>query len=157
MNNEVSQPGSPGGDVDLFGAPIGQIRERWGRPSFSKSKENQQLVITLRGAGWTMERIAKYMRCDVGTLRNHFPRELTAAAEFLEGQALEVLVSAMRRGRVDAARRVMEIVQAGRAAVPLPKGEEKDELPGSKPLGKKAQQSEAAKNPGAGWGQILPH
>ena len=58
---------------DLFGVPVGQLRERWGRPSFAKSDENQRTVMTLRGAGWSQKRIARYMGCDEKTLANIFP------------------------------------------------------------------------------------
>ena len=106
--------------VDLFGAPADQLKDRWGRPSFAKTKENQQAVASLAMAGWTQQRIARFMRCDVKTLRKHFSQELQAGGDMIEGEAVLVLVNRMRAGRVDAARRVMELAQAGRAVPPRP-------------------------------------
>lgn len=138
---------------DLFGVPVGQLRERWGRPSFAKSDENQRTVMTLRGAGWSQKRIARYMGCDEKTLRKHFSRQLQAGADFLEGQALEVLVSKMRGGSIAAAGRVRDIVKEGRAAPP-PAPDPEAEAPEEK-LGKKEQLARAAQTPSGGWGGLL--
>ena len=136
-------------EVDLFGAPVTQIRERWGRPSFSKTKENQRVVATLRLAGWAQAHIAAYIGTTEKTLRKNFSRELQAGADLIEGQALEVLVAKMRQGNLTAARRILDLAQAGRAAPPIPK----DEADG--PRGKKEILTDAANKPGATWGNLL--
>jgi lambda repressor-like predicted transcriptional regulator len=143
-------------EVDLFGAPVTQIKERWGRPAFKKSQENQLLVATLRAKGWSQERIARYMRCDVKTLRNHFSRELQAGADLIEGQALEVLVREMRQGKLSAVRQVLAMTEHGRAAPPAPTAGDDPEA-GDRPerLGKKEQLDQAAANPPAAWGNLL--
>lgn len=139
-------------EVDLFGAPVGQIRERWGRPSYKKTKENQLLVATLKAAGWSNIRIARYLNCNVDTLTKHFSDELRAGTDLIEGQALEVLISKMRVGNMPAVRQVLDLVRDGKAIPPQP---QPDPEPAAKPLGKKAAQAEAARNPGPGWGPIL--
>lgn len=141
-------------ETDLFGAPITQIRERWGRPSFAKTKENQELVALLRAAGWKQGRIARYLGCDEKTLRKHFSRELSDGADLIEGMALEVTLKKMRSGNSVATNRIFEIVDRGRIEPPAPN--EKPE-PKAEPMGKKAQASLDAKNAhhSSQWGNLL--
>lgn len=153
MSDEISDD-KP--DLDLFGQPVGQIRERWGRPSFAKSKENQELVALLRAAGWTQARIAAYLGCDEKTLRKHFSRELEHGSDLIEGMALEVTLKRMRLGNSVATGRILDMVdRKGRPAVPHPgprPAAEKDE-----PVGKKEAANRAAQtaHEGTGWGTIL--
>lgn len=141
-----------GGDVDLFGAPVSQIRERWGRPSFAKTKENQELVATLRAAGWSQSQIAEHLGCDEKTLRKHFSRELRAGAELIEAMALQVLVKRMRQGHVPSTRLLLGLIEdRGRPAVPPPPPDHGTE----KPLGKKAQLDKDAQDPTPGWDRLL--
>lgn len=142
--------GELGVDVDLFGAPIGQIRERWGRPSFAKSKENQELVAALRACGWTQDRIARHLGCDEKTLRRHFSRELAAGTDLIEGQCIQVLISRMRQGHVPSTRLLLERIGDGRAAVPIAPAEDRPER-----LGKKAELDRAARTPPPEWGKLL--
>lgn len=152
------------GAVDLFGAPVDQIRERWGRPGFAKTAENQRLVALLRGAGWNVPRIAGYLRCDEKTLRKHFSRELAAGADLTEGQVLEVLLQKARQGNIAAARRVLDVIGAGRAAVPLSDAaraaaEDAAEAVaierGARRMGKKEETAQAARSPGSTWAELL--
>lgn len=141
-------------ETDLFGAPVTQIRERWGRPSFGKNKENQELVALLRGAGWTQYRIARYLQCDEKTLRKHFSRELADGADLIEGMALEVTLKKMRSGNSVATGRIFDIIDRGRIEPPAPSDHSE---PKSEPLGKKAQASIDAESAhhGSKWGNIL--
>ncbi|MFC6640830.1 MULTISPECIES: hypothetical protein [Sulfitobacter] len=138
--------------VDMFGAPNDQIRERWGRPQYKKTEENQLLVSTLKAAGWSQARIAAYLRCDIKTLRNNFSRELQAGADLIEGQALEVLVRQMRNGKLTAVRQVLSMTEKGRATPP-PAPEDHPEAP--EKLGKKEQLDQAAQTPPSSWGSLL--
>lgn len=145
MSKEGGQ--DEGSDLDLFGEPVLPIRDPRGRPAYAKSKENQLLVITLRGAGWSQEDIATHMGCDPKTLRKHFSRELDAGALMLEGMALQVLVQKMREGSIPAAKEVHRIAstrapRAGRPAKPAP-------------LGKKAERQAAAQEVPHGWGDLI--
>jgi hypothetical protein len=140
-----------GVELDLLGDPLRPIRDPRGRPSFAKSKENQQLVISLRAAGWTQDQIATFIGADAKTLRKYFSRELDHGALFLEGMAMQVLVKEMLRGNVTATKRVLEIAQAANA----PKGK-----PDAKPerlasVGKKAQLAIDAQRPSQGWGDLV--
>ena len=139
-------------EFDLFGAPVTQIKERWGRPQYKKTQQNQLLVSTLKAAGWSQARIATYLRCDIKTLRNHFSRELQAGSDLIEGQALEVLVSQMRQGKLSAVRQVLALTEKGRAAPP-PAPEDHPEAP--EKLGKKEQLDQAAQTPPSTWGSLL--
>jgi hypothetical protein len=138
-------------DVDLFGAPVTQLRERWGRPSFSKTTENQQTVVSLRGAGWSQDRIAAYLGCDAKTLRKHFSRELRLGVEYLEGMALEVLVAKMRAGHVGAAKEVWAYAQRVKAAE---KPTETEPMVGKKEA---ARQAAEAVHRDSGWTGLLKH
>lgn len=151
MSNENS---SAEIETDLFGAPVTQIRERWGRPSFGKNKENQELVALLRAAGWKQSRIARYLQCDEKTLRKHFSRELADGADLIEGMALEVTLKKMRSGNSVATGRIFDIIDRGRIEPPAPS---ENPEPKPEPLGKKAQADIDAQtaHQGSSWGNIL--
>lgn len=149
----MSDENSPGAlDRDLFGAPVSQIRDRWGRPSFKKTPENQRDVATLRAAGWSHTRIARFIGCDAKTLRKNFSRELEAGADLIEGQALQVLVAQMRQGKLSAVKAVLALVGAGHAAVPEATVAEADK---PERLGKKETLERAAQHPSASWASRL--
>lgn len=147
-------------DLDLFGAPVTQIRERWGRPSFAKSKENQELVALLKAAGWRQAKIAAYLGCDEKTLRKYFSRELEHGDYLIEGMALEVTLKKMRSGNSVATGRILDLVDRGRAAVPFDAGarpaQDADE---PERLGKKeiANRDAQTAHEGTGWGALLPN
>lgn len=142
-------------DRDLFGAPVDQMRDRWGRPSFKKTAENQLLVSTLKAAGWSQERVARFLGCDTKTLRKYFSRELAAGSDLVEGQALQVLVAKMRQGNMAAVRKVLDMTAAGAAQVPdRPAAPVEDEDAPEK-LGKKETLEREARTPTGGWGSLL--
>ena len=156
MNDEISRPGP---DRDLLGDPVDTARDNWGAPEFERTKEKQELIIVLRAAGWTQERIARRLGCDAKTLRKHYSRELAEAVDMLEAEALQVTYARMRAGNVSAANKVLGLIEKGHAAVPVapePDDEKPDDADDvDKPLGKKAALVEAAKKPGARWGGLL--
>lgn len=144
--------GKDGAMLDLLGDPVQAIRDPRGRPSFGKSKENQLLVISLRGAGWTQSMIATYMRCDEKTLRKHFSRELDAGALFLDGMAIQVLVKKMLDGHVGATKEIREIAAAGNA----PRKPGDVDKAKAALLGKKEQLVKDSQQPPKDWGDLLP-
>lgn len=151
----ASDPEKPPAEVerDLFGAPVGQIRERWGRPSFKKTKENQELVAVLRADGWTQERIAAYLGCDTKTLAKYFSRELQYGSDLIRGMALQVTLQRMRQGNSVATGRLLDLtLEAGGAAVPLAPKPDKPA-----PLGKKdaANADAETAHEGTTWGSVL--
>jgi hypothetical protein len=154
MNDENTEAA---GETDLLGDPVDLRHENVGAPDHGKTEENQMLVSALRAAGWTQERVARFMEIDPKTLRKHYSRELAQASDLIEGAALRVMAGRMLEGNIAAARKMLDLADAGRAAVPLPdvpapapEAEEK-----AAPLGKKQRQLEAAKTPTAGWGNLL--
>lgn len=99
------------GEVDLFGAPIDQVRERWGRPSFAKTQYNQQYVAILVSAGWKADAIARHIGCDPKTLRKHFSRELRAGADMIEADMMAALYAKARQGNVGAITKVLDLIE----------------------------------------------
>lgn len=148
-------------ETDLLGAPIDQAHEAWGRPGFKKTEQNQEAVSVLKSAGWSNERIARYVGCDVKTLRKYFSLELTEAADRSEAEALLTIHRRMKEGNVSAARQVMSLAEKGKAAPPEPKRQEAppDEADPAEAalekLGKKERMAEAAKKPTGDWSDLL--
>ncbi|PHP68193.1 hypothetical protein CSC94_05950 [Zhengella mangrovi] len=140
--------------VDLFGAPISQIRERWGRPSFRKDKENQRLVALLRAKGWSHKRIAGYIGCSEPTLRKNFFRELQAGADMIEADLLQVLYTKARAGNVGAVNKLLDHLELN----PAFGGDDRkklDEEDKPERLGKKALLEREAQEPPSGWSDTL--
>lgn len=142
--------------LDLLGDPVDAARDHWGAPEFEKINEKQDLVTILRAAGWTQERIARRVGCDPKTLRKHFSRKLSEAADIVKAAALPKIMARMGDGNVSAANKLLALIEKGHAAVPVQTDVAEDGAgDAAKPLGKKAALAEAAKNPGAGWGGLL--
>ena len=141
-------------EFDLFGKPIEPIKDRRGRPSFGKNKENQELVCLLRAAGWTQPRIASYIGCDEKTLRKNFSRELNEGADQIEGMALEVTLKKLKSGNSVAISRIFDIIEKGAAAVPIPRAPAK--TPEEK-VGKKeaADRDAHTAHEGTPWASLL--
>jgi hypothetical protein len=138
---------------DMFGDPILPIKDRRGRPSFGKNKENQELVSLLRAAGWTQSRIARYIGCDEKTLRKNFSRELEQGLDIIEGMALEVTLKKMKSGNSVAISRVFDIIdKQGNPAVPLPAKPEREERLGKKETANREAQTA---HEGTEWGSLL--
>ena len=157
MSGKTSDIAGGDGAVDLFGAPVSQIRERWGRPSFKKDKENQQHVAVLKARGWSTERIAKYIGCSEPTLRKNFFRELQAGADMIEAEMLAVLYAKARGGNVSAVERLMDRLELNPAFAAKNSPKAAAPAGGDTPekLGKKAMLEKAAKNPTGSWGDLL--
>jgi predicted transcriptional regulator len=100
--------------VDLFGQPSLPIKDRRGRPSFKKDKQNQDFVAVRIAAGWTHKRIAENMGIDEKTLRKYFSRELEYGAVFIEGVVLDVLLRRTREGHAPSVRQLREVAVEGK-------------------------------------------
>jgi len=136
------------GDRDLFGQPLAPLRDRRGRKSFKKDKENQDFVMVRRAAGWAHKRIAEDMGIDEKTLRKHFSRELEMGATFVDGLMLDVLMRKVRE----------RILDAGPAAPRKPvqpddQDDDDDDKPA--PLGKKEQARLDAQDVPDNYGDIF--
>jgi transcriptional regulator with XRE-family HTH domain len=133
----------PRPDVDLFGAPIAPIRDRRGRPSFKKDKENQEFVAIRAAAGWSQRRIAENMGVDEKTLRKYFSRELEYGAVLTEGVMLDVLMKLVREGKVQAIKQLYAMIKTAAPAAPRNHADAEDDEPEAedkpKALGKKEQ------------------
>ena len=148
---------NPAGDggLDLFGNPLVPLRDRRGRKSFKKDKENQDFVAVRAAVGWTHERIAEAIGCDAKTLRKHFSRELHQGQLIVEGLCLDVLVRRVREGHAPSIRQLLDRVdrvanpaEAGRRK----KSEESEEA--EAPKGKKEERLEEASRPEEGYGDL---
>lgn len=136
-------------EYDMFGQRIVPIRDRRGRPSFKKDKENQDFVMVRVAAGWTHKRIAEDMGIDEKTLRKHFSRELENGAVFVDGLMLDVLIKKVREGHTPSIRQLRErLAEAGPTAPrnkPASADDEDAEIEEkAAPLGKKEQRLQDA-------------
>ncbi|OWU77609.1 helix-turn-helix transcriptional regulator [Marinibacterium profundimaris] len=147
-------PGAADG-FDLFGNPIEPIRDRRGRPTFRKDKQNQDFVAVRAAAGWTQAAIAEALGCDEKTLRKYFSRELSGGALMMEGICLDVLLRKVREGHTPSVRALQDRLDRV-AAQPAPgKGRGADdgaEKPA--PMGKKEQRLADAAEPAADYGDL---
>lgn len=107
-----------GFERDLFGFPIEPLRDRRGRPSFAKSKENQDFVAIRAARGWSHKRIAEELGCDDDTLRKHFSGELERGALIVEGLMLDVLMQKLRQGHIPSIRMLKDLTEEAAPAAP---------------------------------------
>lgn len=135
-------------DFDLFGNPLLPIRDRRGRPSFAKTKENQDFVSVRSASGWSHKRIAEDMGIDEKTLRKYFSRELEFGATFVDGMMLDVLMRKAREGHMPAVRHLRERIAGSAPSAPRNRPgddagddeETKPEKPGKKELARQRAQ-----------------
>ncbi|TPW28601.1 helix-turn-helix domain-containing protein [Martelella alba] len=146
---------------DLFGNPSLPIRDRRGRKSFRKDKENQDFVMARAADGWSQKRIAEDMGIDEKTLRKYFSRELEYGPTFVRGMMLDVLMKRAREGHVPSIKLLADWhkdagPQAPRNARP-DKGAEKDEDGEEAPsrLGKKEREALEAQDVPDNYGEIF--
>ncbi len=100
-------------ELDMFGQPVQPIRDRRGRPSFKKDKENQDFVAVRAAAGWSQKRIAENMGVDEKTLRKYFSRELENGAILIDGVMLDVLLRRVREGHTPSISHLRSRLQEG--------------------------------------------
>ncbi|CZT36147.1 hypothetical protein [Rhizobium sp. 9140] len=135
-------------DLDMFGNKVLPIRDRRGRPSFKKDKDNQDFVVVRVAAGWTHKRIAEDMGVDEKTLRKHFSRELENGAVFVDGLMLDVLFKRVREGHTPSIRQLRErLAEAGPMAPrnkPAELEDDEDAEEKAAPIGKKEQRLQDA-------------
>lgn len=149
---DENQGGEP--DLDLFGQPMTPLRDRRGRKSFKKDKENQDFVAVRAASGWSQARIAEALGCDEKTLRKYFSRELSGGAMIVEGMCLDVMLRRVREGHMPSVRMMLDRLE-GAARPPAPsQPAAEDELEDAKPLGKKEQKLAEAAQPVAGYGDL---
>lgn len=133
---------SDGQEVDLFGQPLLPIRDRRGRKSFKKDKENQSFVSRRAADGWTHEMIAEDMGIDPKTLRKYFSRELASGRVFMVGEMLDILHRRAREGHVPSVKALLDRYEDEAPIAPRNRrpaeGDDDDQAPEA-PLGKKEQ------------------
>lgn len=139
-----------GKDFDLFGNPVEPLRDRRGRPSFKKTKENQDFVAVRAAAGWTQENIASALGCDPKTLRANFSRELHGGALIIEGLCLDVLLQKVRSGHTPS----VNALQARLDRTANPPAPKKPEQPQEPELGVKAKRLQDAAKPDLDYGEL---
>jgi predicted transcriptional regulator len=141
-------------DIDMFGNPSRPLRDRRGRPSFAKSKENQEFVAVRAAAGWSQNRIADALGCDDDTLRKHFSGELENGRMIVEGVMLDVLMRKVREGHVPSIRQLQERMDATAPAAPHKKKDEASSEDKKVAKGKKEQRLDDAQNVPDEYGSI---
>ncbi|WP_312530716.1 hypothetical protein [Paracoccus sp. (in: a-proteobacteria)] len=147
-----------GGEIDLFGDPLVPLRDRRGRKSFKKDKQNQDFVMVRIAAGWSQKRIAENMGIDEKTLRKYFSRELEFGATFVDGVMLDVLMRKVREGHTPSIRQLQERIKDAAPAAPRrsPQLDDEDEdgTPAAR-LGKKELERAAAQEVPDNYGDIF--
>ncbi|WP_411838584.1 hypothetical protein [Paracoccus sp. ME4] len=160
----TTENSAPTGEVDLFGQPILPLRDRRGRPSFAKTKENQDFVMVRVAAGWAQTRIAEDMGIDEKTLRKYFSRELEMGATFVDGVMLDVLMRKVREGHTPSIRQLHERLREAGPAAPRrgarptdadQAGDDDDDAASAAPLGKKDQARLEAQRVPDNYGDIF--
>lgn len=144
-------------DRDLFGNPIEPLKDRRGRPSFAKTKENQDFVSVRAAAGWSQKMIAEALGCDEQTLRKHFSRELQGGRLMVEGMCLDVLLRRVREGHAPSIRQLLERFDGVAAPGSAPRGKgtgAEADAAKAEPKGKKERRLEAAAQPAPGYGDL---
>lgn len=146
--------------VDMFGHPVAPIRDRRGRPSFKKDKENQDFVAMRVAAGWTQKAIADDMGIDEKTLRKHFSRELDLGRVKIEGLVLDVLLKLAREGKVPAIKQLREVLAGAGPLAPRSRRtavEDDEDADEGRPqaLGKKEQEMLDAQDIPPEYGDIF--
>ncbi|MBM06664.1 MAG: hypothetical protein CMH88_09915 [Oceanibulbus sp.] len=146
--------GTAAPDLDLFGQPLTPIKDRRGRPSYKKTKENQDFVAVRAAAGWSQKMIAEALGCSEKTMRDNFYRELHGGQLIIEGLCLDVLVRRAREGHAPSIGKLLD--RLDRVATPpaaSKKGEAKKE-DAAPVLGKKQQALAEAADPAKEYGDL---
>jgi hypothetical protein len=154
---DTQKPGA-GAAFDLFGNKLEPLRDRRGRPSYKKTKENQDFVAVRAATGWTQAMIAEALVTDEKTLRKNFSRELKYGHLILDGLCLDVLLRGTREGHtpsVKALQARLDRVATGeprrKAAEEAEETQEQDPAPS---LGKKELRLDGAREPMLEYGEI---
>lgn len=127
------------------------MRDPRGRKSHAKNKQNQELVIDLRGGGMSHADIATVLGCDEKTLRKYYSRELVEGAILIQAQAIRVIMAKMRAGNMTATKQALEISGLQTA----PTKPQKSSPLAQPPLGKKEMLAKEAGEVPRGWGDVL--
>ena len=155
--------------VDLLGDPIPANHAGRGRPPHIPTTRNRNKVRLLLAMGWLDGRIASALRITKATLKKHYfvdLRHRDEARDALEGERLQLLFEAAKKGNVGAMRELGRVLEKLDLANWHPGREAAagaaDQQPGaakSKPLGKKEQAELDAEtaHEGTSWAQHLPH
>lgn len=142
--------------VDLFGRPLLPLRDRRGRKSFKKDKENQAFVSRRAADGWTHEMIAEDMGIDPKTLRKYFSRELSSGRVFMVGEMLDILHRRAREGHVPSVKALLDRYEDVAPSAPRNRdASHEDDPEEEKPLGKKEQARLEAQQMPDNYGDIF--
>lgn len=143
-------------DIDLFGKPVLALRDRRGRKSFAKTKENQRFVMDRAADGWTHSAIATVLGCHEDTLRKHFSGEMQNAHLNVMSEMLDILHAKARQGNIAAVRMIIDRSLAAVAPAPRKTPPAEESPSESKPaaLGKKEQRLLDAQETPADYGDI---
>lgn len=134
---------------DLLGDPIPEGWGKRGRPAHVATDEKRRLVKQLLAFEWTLERIAAALSITPPTLRKNYFRELKFKAEArarVEAKLLDALMAQVEAGNVAAMKeynRLLEKHDLRHLAEAVANRGHAE--PRATRLGKKEQQSEAAK------------
>lgn len=128
-------------------APVGQRRDRSGRPEFEVTQAMRDRVKMLIGSGMEAADVSIVMGCSRQTLYKYFPDEIRHARVVMKAEALELVWKQAREGSSPMIRRAVELtsVPQTREALLADRGAEIEPKP--EKIGKKEAQRLAAANP----------
>lgn len=106
-----------GGDVDLFGDPWTEPKDRRGRRAHKRLAQIAEKVAVLRGSGKTVEEIAARIGLDPKTLNKYYSRELEQGPALAQAVLDEVMFREAMKGKVSAARYMRERFKEGDATL----------------------------------------
>ncbi|RNF32941.1 hypothetical protein A7A09_019195 [Paracoccus methylarcula] len=132
------------------------LRDRRGRKSYRKDKENQAFVARRAADGWTHEMIAQDMGIDPKTLRKHFSRELSSGRVFMVGEMLDILHRRAREGHVPSVKALLDRYEDVAPTAPRNReASDQGDAEDDKPLGKKEQARLEAQQMPDNYGDIF--
>lgn len=154
------------GVFDLFGNPVRPGRGEKGRPKFEPTDRDRNKIKMLLAVGWGNGRIANAIGISLATLKRYFRAELKVrdmARDQLEARRLELAFEAAASGNVGGMRQLDRMVERmereglDRKMRESQDGDEPEETPARRKLGKKETAKEEAKTVGQDgeWGSDL--
>lgn len=154
--------GPKAGQTDLWGDPWVEPKDRRGRKAHRKNPQVAEKVAVLIATGSTQEEIAAIVGLSVPTLNKYYFKSLSDGAAIIRGVVNLSLVEEAKKGKVAAARLLIDQIEKGDASAPMRRARravqaQVQQTAERQPMGKKATAHAAAQtaHEGTEWGSLL--
>jgi transcriptional regulator with XRE-family HTH domain len=152
--------GPKAGQTDLWGEPWVEPKDRRGRKAHRKNPQVAEKVAVLIATGSTQEEIAAIVGLSVPTLNKYYFKSLSDGAAIIRGVVNLSLVEEAKKGKVAAARLLIDQIEKGDASAPMRRARRAAQVQPpaeTQPVGKKATAHAAAQtaHEGTEWGSLL--